>query len=861
VIDPNSSFVYELWAKSPPLDALEHQDGYSLLPHLLDVAAVSASLLRAVPAPVALPMPEPWIAALVGMHDFGKASPGFQLKLGRSQVGGYRLERDQPDRHDISTAGLLRDQLKNVGIQSRTAASLSHAVAAHHGHPFTNVEIVHGNRWDVSETWALAHRSLFRGVMQGTGATDLPLPAMPSDSAECAAFLQWLMGLTTTADWIGSSEALCRWERLREWKGDPCAWYQSSSLLAQDALRSAGLLSPALQPEPDGLAAVQLVLGASRSPRPLQVAIANILDVLPEEPALVVIEAPMGEGKTEAALSCATGSRGIYVAMPTQATSNALFPRLAQFLEAQPLQAEAFPIALAHGSGGTAPAQLKLREIGLGTPDSTVQACWWFQGSKRTLLCAQGIGTVDQGLIGVLNTRHGFLRLFGLSGRTVIFDEVHAYDTYTGGLIERLIAWLKVLGCRVVVMSATLPASQRQSLLQAWAGSAVAEPPAASYPRISWAVAGQQQAVGFAASRQQQVLVRSIPAELDSMAGQAAGWASQGARVLVVVNKVARAQALFRRLAGTRATLFHARFPMRQRLEIEKDVLALFGPDGMARGGHVLVATQVAEQSLDIDLDVLITDPAPVDLVLQRQGRIHRHERERPDGFKEPVVYVGDLDQPMPSRELSSFVYSDWDVLRSVAWLQAHRELSLPDDIDRAVQDVYGDWKPAGDPALMATLGQACIDHASEQKNMEAQSRKAALRTPQDWRIESQNEKQAPLNDDDAQSGEIRFGTRLGEDSQSVVPVWPSDLEVLESRAAVLAENHLRLSHRALIRSVRQAELPPGWQRFSGLAAHRPLFMDREGNVVVLDGEGNVDESSVPARLDPVLGLVVGEEA
>ena len=794
-------------------------------------------------------MSEAWISALVGLHDFGKASPGFQLKLARSHIGNYRLERDQPDRHDISTAGLLRDQLKKQGVRPRTAVGLSHAVAAHHGHPFTIDEIARGNRWEVSETWANAHRALLGGVINGVGATGLP--ALPSDPAECSAFLQWLMGLTTTADWIGSSEALCRWERLPDWNGDPRAWFQSSSLLAQDALHSAGLLSPALPPEPDGFATVQRVLGSGRSPRPLQVAIANLLDVLPEEPALVVIEAPMGEGKTEAALSCASGSRGIYVAMPTQATSNALFPRLAQFLEAQPLQAETFPIALAHGSGGTAPAQLKLREIGLGTTDSTVQACWWFQGSKRALLCAQGIGTVDQGLIGVLNTRHGFLRLFGLSGRTVIFDEVHAYDTYTGGLIERLIAWLKVLGCRVVVMSATLPASRRQSLLQAWSGSAAPEPPAAPYPRISWAVTGRQQAVGFAASRQQQVQVQSIPADLEALAVQAAGWASQGARVLVVVNKVARAQALFRRLAGNRATLFHARFPMRQRLEIEKDVLELFGPEGRARSGHVLVATQVAEQSLDIDLDVLITDPAPVDLVLQRQGRIHRHKRERPEGFKEPVVYVCDLDQPMPSRELSSFVYSDWDVLRSVAWLQAHSELSLPDDIDRAVQDVYGDWEPAGNPALMAALGQAHHDHSSEEKSMEAQARKAALRLPQDWRIESQNDKQGPLNDDDAESGALRFGTRLGEDSQSAVPVSPGDLECLESRAAFLGGNHLRLNHRALITTVRQAQLPPGWKRSPGLAAHRPLFLDRDGHVI---------GSSVPARLDPVLGLVVGVE-
>ena len=134
---------------------------------------------------------------------------------------------------------------------------------------------------------------------------------------------------------------------------------------------------------------------------------------------------------------------------------------------------------------------------------------------------------------------------------------------------------------------------------------------------------------------------------------------------------------------------------------------------------------------------------------------------------------------------------------------------------------------------------------------MEAQARKAALRLPQDWRIESQNDKQGPLNDDDAESGALRFGTRLGEDSQSAVPVSPGDLECLESRAAFLGGNHLRLNHRALITTVRQAQLPPGWKRSPGLAAHRPLFLDRDGHVI---------GSSVPARLDPVLGLVVGVE-
>ena len=841
-------FVDDLWAKSPPGDSDQQESGYPLLPHLLDVAAVAASLIEAVPCPVPLPMAEPWIVALVGLHDLGKASPGFQVKLGRANLGDYRLERYQPDRHDIITVGLLASRLKAEGLPDLTAARLSHAVAAHHGHPFTSAEIAKENRWDISEQWAYAHAALYQGVVDGSGAAGLP--ALPAEATECSAFLQWLMGLTTTSDWIGSSEALCRWERLAQWQGDPQVWFQASLALAKDAVQQLGLISPSIPPAPDGLTAVHRVLGTKRQPRSLQVATAEMLDVLPQEPALIVVEAPMGEGKTEAALCCALGSRGVYLAMPTQATSNALFSRLASFLDAQSFEFDSFPIALAHGSGGAAPATLKLREIGLGTADSTVQANWWFQGSKRALLCGQGIGTVDQGLIGVLNTRHGFLRLYGLSGRTVIFDEVHAYDAYTGGLIERLIAWLKVLNCRVVVMSATLPASRRESLLQAWTGSTDSNGVVGAYPRISWAVSGRQESIGFAANRQQQVQVRSIAPDLDALANQACKWAQQGVRVLMIVNKVARAQALYRRLDPSHATLFHARFPMQQRLQIEHGVLKRFGPDGSATGGHVLVATQVAEQSLDIDFDVLITDPAPVDLVLQRQGRIHRHIRRRPEGFGQPCIHVVDLDKCIPNHDLTSFVYSDWDVLRSMAWLRDHRVLSLPDDIDRAVQDVYGEWEPSGNKELMESLALAHVEHTSALASMKSNARQAALSKPQDWRIGQGNN--APLDDDAAESGAIRFGTRLGQDSQSVVPVKPDDLEALEQRAPQLARNHLRVSHRALIAAIRQTELPQGWGRYGGLACHRPLLLDADGLFL---------GSSLAARLDPVLGLVVGNES
>lgn len=834
-----------LWAKSPAVMSEGGSGGYPLLPHLVDVAAVAEALQSVVPCPVPLPCSPAWVSALAGLHDFGKASPGFQRKLGLEALGGYELEVNQKEsqkRHDMSTVFLLRNSLKRRGLDYRRANWLALAVGAHHGQPFPEGQITEAE-WVISPSWMQAHEALFEGVLNGIGAEGLP--SVPTEKSHRAAFLQWLMGLTTTADWLGSSDGVCRLERLSEWDGDPRQWFERSRLVAEEVLLRAGLLRAGCSPRLSGEEAVQVALGPGHRPRPLQEEMASLLDSVPDEPCLIVIEAPMGEGKTEAALSCTLGSRGLYLAMPTQATSNALFTRIAGFLERQKGKGGSKLLALAHGSGGPEVANLRLREIGLGTTDGNAGAGWWFRGSKRSLLCADGIGTVDQGLIGVLSTRHGFVRLYGLSGRTVIFDEVHAYDTYTGGLIERLIAWLQVLGCRVVVMSATLPAAKREALLKAWSGSATSPPQETSYPRISWAVPDAIHSVSFAASRRQRVELHSIPSSTKAVAQQAMEWAREGVRVLVVVNKVARAQELYSQLEEVPCTLFHARYPMDQRLKIERHVLELFGPDGCANAGHVLVATQVAEQSLDIDCDVLITDPAPVDLVLQREGRIHRHGRVRPKGFEQPRVYIADLDEQLPGEALTSFVYDQWDLLRSFAWLQANRVLQLPDDIDRPVQEVYGSWEPQGSAALLNALEEAWKSHQADQQAMEDLARQARLAFPDEWSIVPN----APFsNDDDAESGVLRFGTRLGEDSQSVVPVYPADLADLKGRAAVLAQKVMRISHKKLIQAVRQEPLPEGWRSLPGLAAHLPLRLDKAGRVL---------GCPVEAWLDVGLGLVV----
>lgn len=813
-----------LWAKSPDRCAGASGSGYPLPQHLLDVAAVAMELQVVVPCP-GLSFPA-WAAALVGCHDLGKASPGFQRLLGRVAVPGFVLPAASPDRHDAMTVPILTAQLQKLGLARGTARALADAVGAHHGSIVASTEVMAAGRWSTScnSAWAAAHDELCQVVLAGTGAAGLPPELDPSQ-------LRWLMGLTTVADWIGSSDSICRTDRLAE-AFEPRAWYEQSRALAHAALTEIGMAGGGIRSVVSGAEAMALALD-NWAPRPLQQAVAQIVDDLADEPGLIVIEAPMGEGKTEAGLGCGpglgtSGGRGIYMAMPTQATSNALYGRLARFLDrASTGRSE---LALAHGAGGPWAAQARLREIGMGTADASVQAAWWFKGSKRALLAGNGIGTVDQALIGVLNARHSFVRMFGLTGRTVIFDELHAYDSYTGGLIECLCSWLQGLGCRVVLMSATLPAARRDSILEAWAGDV--QMPAAAYPRVTWARPGRVQSVAFPAARRQQLAVQGIAA--DEVANRAVALAQQGARVLLVVNKVSRAQELFGLVrVAVPATLFHARFPMDERLEIEQKVMEQFGPGGACSGGHVLVATQVAEQSLDIDMDVLITDIAPVDLTLQRAGRIHRHDRPRPSGFEQPLVLVAGLEQALPPADLTSYIYNRWVVLRSAAWLQAHPLLQFPRDIDRAVQAVYGPEPVAAIPELADAIEAAWPDHQAEETEMIELARQATSSAA------------APIEDDIADGG-AQFGTRLGQDSQSIVPVTAEQLAALEEHGPFLVGHYLRISHRGLMRHVRAQPWPPGWRDQPGLRHHRPLLVVA-GAVVGFD-----------ARLDPELGLVIG---
>jgi CRISPR-associated endonuclease/helicase Cas3 len=863
-----------LWAKSS--DA----GGLPLARHLLDVAAVCSEIVARLPEKARYALCESlslapesgmkWIAALVGLHDLGKACPGFQSKweAGRERVtaAGFRFPVGAPDRHDAATLALLPGLLRrrNPQVDRATVMLLSDAVAAHHGYRVPHSEALSFSSVDAPAPaeWSRAHEYLVDLVLEVLQPAGIPNVA----PAQRPLVWQELAGLCSFCDWVGSSEAFFPHDRPREGMR---VWFERSRELARSALARIGWTDPSVSSfaPPSDQSPLSLALPPGTVPRPLQSAVVD-LSAGADGPALVLIEAPMGEGKTEAAfaayaaLAGPADHRGVYVAMPTQATSNAIFGRVAIFLGRMSRRPRE-TLQLVHGGARLEDTELRLREIGFGPEDSSVNASAWFAGSRKGLLAPNAVGTIDQALVAVLNARHAFVRMFGLAGRFVILDEVHAYDDYTGGLLERLVGWLSRLGCSVVVMSATLPAAKRQALVRAWRADATL--PELDYPRACVVRRAGVKGQSFAAARNQRVQIMSAPDEVDLIARQAARSVADGGCALVVANSVRRAQQIYEALrphTGIERLLFHARYPFEDRLARERAVVDRFGPDGIGRDRVVVVATQVVEQSLDVDFDVLFSDLAPIDLLLQRVGRLHRHTRTHPAPHEVPVLYVVGLGAegvpPLDPRR----VYDDWPVLRTAAILRGRRWLELPADIDRLVQQVYGS-DPLGseDADLAGALRDAGKAHAQMKARQAELASQAALPMPDEWVGWTAAR---PVDDADAELAGQAGGTRLGEPSTQVVPIfdlgerwsvdaagessWSKRDPIPAEVRRRLAMRHLRLARHVATDVSSEQGAPRGWSASPLTAPFVPL---------VLDAEGVALGQRVRLRLDQDLGLTV----
>jgi CRISPR-associated helicase Cas3 len=414
------------------------------------------------------------------------------------------------------------------------------------------------------------------------------------------------------------------------------------------------------QPVTDARAAFAARFGPR--PRPVQVAAVEIALAQPE-PGLVIVEAPMGEGKTEAALLAAealaarSGADGCFVALPTRATTDAMFSRVLRWMQALPGLPVDTSVVLAHGTANLNDEYRGLlrrawiREVG---QDEAGIAHHWLNGRKRGPLAQFVVGTIDQVLFAGLKSRHLMLRHLGLAGKVVIIDECHAYDVFMSRYLDAVLHWLGAYGTPVVLLSATLPAARRAELVRAYdsgrGAETVALPEDPGYPVV--VASGMPARAVPAGGAARAVRLDRLPDDLDVLAGLLRAALAGGGCAVVVRNTVGRVQETADRLVeifgADEVTVTHSRFLACDRARLDTDLLRRFGPPGPGverPARHVVVASQVVEQSLDVDFDLMVTDLAPVDLVLQRTGRLHRHDRPRPAGLEQPrCVLVGVQD-------------------------------------------------------------------------------------------------------------------------------------------------------------------------------------------------------------------------
>jgi len=640
--------------------------GRLVLSHCQIVGFVARAMINRMPDWLRLSLFPDGAELIAAAHDIGKISPTFQKKIYtaltlRDESVFLALKACNPDIEKMwgGHAGVSQATVEAY----RAGRYIPEILGQHHGFSpnlavyQANSEVFGGLHWQTGRIELLNQLKL---VLK----TDFPV-------VKDALQARVLAGLTTVSDWIGSGTLF----------DDPD---KDSAMIIEQALDDAGYIQPLIK---QGLSFSDIFGFTAKDTQTQLIAAAN-------QPGVYVLEAPMGLGKTEAALYAAylllekKLATGIYFALPTQLTSDKIHERVNAFL--QTVLADESPhkqALLVHSN-----AWLKQFEMGEeGNPGGA-----WFAQGKRGILAPFAVGTIDQALMAVMNVKHGFVRTFGLAGKVVILDEVHSYDSFTGTILDELVKSLRQLQCTVIILSATLTRDRRAKLLGI-------TPQVNNYPLIT-----AQPNVGVCA----EIEVETIPDVSVVIAHQtdanaieeALRRAEQGQQVLWIENTVNEAQDLYKKLnaraceIGVACGLLHSRFSKADRAENEKIWVTHFGKEGAksrAQQGRILVGTQVLEQSLDIDADFLITRIAPTDMLLQRMGRLWRHsETIRPvDAKREAWILSPDLTAAIASPEIAfgktAWVYAHYVLCRTLSVWQEITQVQLPGQIRGLIEATY----------------------------------------------------------------------------------------------------------------------------------------------------------------------------
>lgn len=775
-----------------------------LFRHLSDTAEVAGHLFehflpRSVQRQIAGALPGGKSDALLlsiwlaGVHDIGKATPPWihdkPAPRRAMEALGLRARAEavassRKGRHELTGMIILEEWLAERHLwPHRSTKQFSVIVGGHHGLPPTMDQYNEAKERPYLLGWSKADGPLWR-------QTQFELLDWVAESTGAAArFQTWrqvklpqpvqvvLTGLVILADWIASNDELFPYRS--ETAFDPERM--------QNALNALDLPAPwhAVQPESSAdLPATRFGISSATGLRPVQIA-ALAAAANAKDPALMIIEAPMGEGKTEAALLVAEAfaamfnAGGCFIALPTQATSDAMFERVLEWVKRLPdaeLERGAHSVALAHAKAhlntmysslfrrGNAGNIAQDEQPAENEPAAEYITRWWLAGHKQTFLFNNFvIGTIDQLLFMALKTKHLSMRHLSLAGKVVIIDEAHAYDVYMGEYLDRALEWLAAYGVPVIMLSATLPEKRRRELVSAYErgrkgpqrrtrGRGVTPETAQPHPELKGDI-GYPTVVTSrpdlptdiapidASGRTTSVEVYKLEDDKDLLAATLRDELADGGCALVLRNTVRRAQETadhLRKVFGADdVTVTHARFTAPDRAAKDELLRAMFGPPGgkvERPGKHIVVATQVAEQSLDIDFDVLFTDIAPTDLILQRMGRLHRHHRpgrkRKARCYFTGVNWNAAIPKPNPSFR---FVYDPWSLLRAAAiflpFAKSGSSVQLPADIAPLVQAAYGE--AAVGPATWRNAFEAAAkERDAKQRRQREQADLFRLRSP-----------------------------------------------------------------------------------------------------------------------------------
>ena len=839
--------MYRLWAKREPRGRKAKTRAYhALIYHLLDVAAVAYGLwdagLGAGQKKWLMEMlgldeaaARGMLALLAGLHDIGKATPAFQKKVPDlyAKLDDDLHEPTYADDHGIFSAVILRRWFIDKGLGKRQANQLAAVIGGHHGSWISNTEANEAKNKQVgNEKWQDLQNQLCDTLQEVLGAAEISLPEEPQAFNVFAAFLS---GFVSVCDWMGSNEHYFLYEdkTIRPQNYFQCARERAKVALSDWSDWKADGRKPAFDDV------------FPFAPNKLQQEGIQHLQGFQQAPRLILVEYPTGEGKTELALHIGDllvngfGLAGTYIAMPTQATSNQMFERVEDYLQTRYPNID-LNLQLIHGGQYKSSRRHTLSESDQEGNDSADDAVSWFeQNRKRALLTPYAVGTIDQAMLSVLQVKHHFVRQFGLSRKVIIFDEIHSYDTYMNKIIERLFGWLHALDSPMILLSATLSRQGRQEILTAVSASNEGEMPDEPYPRLTVVEHdGEVRAHSLPSPKPREIRIRRMAPDLGNLLDAVHPMYEKGGCIAIVCNTVDESIEVTRALREAEGIdknevwLLHARFPPARRGDIEKKVVDAFGKGGTRPERAILVATQIIEQSLDLDFDLMVSRTAPIDLLIQRMGRLHRHPRsKRPSHLAKPTLLLRTPDMKtddVPDFGIDGLIYERFFLLKTWLRLRDMDQAQIPGGVDVLMNAVYNQEVDIENisSAYREALAAALDDMKLGNRNSEFRGAQFVIGEPSSRRLIGRYS--AKLSDDEGRSIKTR-NIRPGLD---IICIMDKDLLALTQRKPSRDEvdNLLRykvaVRHKDVKQALEQLEANPRWAKQPQLKYARAVIFD-----------------------------------